>query len=120
MAINVKGGRERGLKQRSWVTFSENTANDFTIVSAPGAGYRVVVMTVDLHVAGAQGIDLKSNATSLRGEWTGGGTQNHEYLRDGGDYGLWSCADNEPLVVTLSNAVLTEGTVSYIIEDSHE
>lgn len=99
--------------QRASVSVSTSGAN--TLVAAPGAGLRIVLLRSTLVAAGSVSVTFKSNTTALSGAMplpaNGNGLSDCDPI-----IGLFECAENEPLVLTLSAAVAVTGYLSYALE----
>ena len=117
MAINSTGTSARGRMQREFAIVASTTAGDETVevVAAPGAGFRIVVMSVHLNVGAVASLTLRSDTTALHGPWAGTATV-RDMIWVGDGFGLMACDENKDLDLNISAAATVGGIVSYVVE----
>jgi len=115
MAINADATRARAGGQFKFATINTTTATTTAIVGAPGAGYRIAIMGIRMHVASAdQTCTFKSDATSLFGPFELGAGGSMEWSDS--VVGIGTCDTNKALNLTTDDASQVSGVVTYIIE----
>jgi len=85
-----------------------STAKQTEVIAAPGAGLRIIVISIDIQSEGTQTFELESADTNLTGN----------YEMSDGDYwskGPYRCAANEAFNLTTSAAVVINVSVTYVI-----
>ena len=112
------GERQRGAATRYSAYFIEVNVSGalaaYDAIAAPGAGKKIVVMSVFMSSNSAIVVYFRSNTTDVGARPS---SVNATILADGGDHGLFECAENEKLVVALNANGTVAGWITYIIED---
>lgn len=112
------GERTRGAKTRYTAYFIETNVSGalaaYDSIAAPGAGKRIVVMSVALSANTTMIAYFRSDSTDVGGRPC---SVNAPIVADGGDHGLFECAANEKFVIALNANGTLSGWITYIIED---
>lgn len=112
------GERYRGAATRYTAYFIETNVSGalaaYDSVPAPGAGKRLVIMSMSLSANTTMIAYFRSNTTDVGGRPC---SVNAPIMADGGSHGLFECAEDEKFVIALNANGTLAGWVTYIIED---
>ena len=86
----------------------------YDVVAAPGAGKRIVVMGMDLSANASLVVSFLSDATAVGSRPT---SANNPISAHNDSYGVFQCAENKKLAISLSANATVAGWFYYIIED---
>jgi len=96
-------------------SFNQNTAADFAVVSAPGAGKRIVITGIRLIANGAVDVTFQSANNNLSGPMTLAAASLIE-ASGTRESPLFTCNVNEDFSIVLSAAIKVAGWISYYVE----
>lgn len=111
--IICTSSRSRPGRVEYTANHNETTAADFTVAAAPGAGFRIVVTGIMISTSVNCVTVFKSGTTEI--------VRHNCYLyagvRDRQPFGIFECAEDEALVLTIVGTANTSGWISYVIEE---